>query len=241
MEMRRSKHVCSHWIKAAVKPSQQLSSFHIVSLWDILNPLAEKCGALWTCHLIWLVNCLTKDILDFPILRILQQIPFLDAKWVFKEAKAFYLDSVGLTVFIWPEEGLAFEFLSTTAISRFLWLSVWTCCGWNTSEHKHQNVGFVCTVTFDSIQHLASDSLDSLFPTVAMRACHIFKRTNAKTPEDDCFGQKHFKAPTQMNYCSHPASQHAFRYPSKHLSHLWLDPCCLDTVHAVVIGPYPNQ
>lgn len=37
------------------------------------------------------------------------------------------------------------------------------------------------------------------------------------------------------------ACQPALRFPSKHLSLLWLDLCCLDSVHAVVIGPYPNQ
>lgn len=96
-------------------------------------------------------------------------------------------------------------------------------------EHWNQNCGFVCTVTIDKTLHL-----------VCYWFC-ICKRTNAKTSEDDRFGQKRFQAPTQMNYWTHPASQPAFRFPSKHLSHLWLDPCCLDTVHAVVIGPYPNQ
>ncbi len=170
--------------------------------------------------------------------RFLRQ---MDTERVFREAKILSghkeLDS-----FLSPEEGLTISVPSYN--SRFLLLCdcVWTHFALNTTEHQSQIPGFVCTVTFDSVQHLVSNSLDSVFLfVVVLRACHFFERTNATKPEDDCFGSKHLKAPSPMNYWIHPASQPAFRFPSKHLSHLWLEPCCLDTVHAVVIGPYPNQ
>lgn len=228
------KEVCSHQDKAAAKPSQQPSGFQIFILRHFYPTITcKKVGIMDMCW--WTVTLLTKDILDF--VNLLEwDFSSKYPSWILCEFSnnpnllsglqwaSFYLNW-RRTCHLGP-----FQEQPSPEIC-YLWLSIWTHCPSNST---------VRTVTVVNIHHLVSNSLDS-FLFVVIRACHNFKRTFVRTPEDDSFGQKQFQAPTPMNYWTHPASQPAFRFPPKHLSHLWLDPCCLDTVHAVVIGPYPNQ
>lgn len=175
-----------------------------------------------------LVNC---NVVDKGHFGFLQQIPFFGYYENFKYPKSSMWTAVGSFYVNWRRTCHLGPFEQQPSPEIFyFWLSVWTFCSSN------------ATVPSDCCQHSSSglNSLDS-FLFVVRRARNNVKRTFVKTPEDDGFGQKQFQAPTPMNYWTHPASQPAFRFPPKHLSHLWLDPCCLDTVHAVVIGPYPNQ
>lgn len=158
---------------------------------------------------------------------------------LFQRGESFYLDTMGLTFSIWTEEGLnhLVPFLQQPSSDFCFFVAL--CMNLLCPKHKWtlKWKSWIC-VHSDCWQHSASGL--QLIGLTVIRVCHIFQRTNARNTWGWLLRLNAFQSPL-TNYRNHPASQPAFRFPSKHLSHLWLDPCCLDTVHAVVIGPYPNQ
>lgn len=109
----------------------------------------------------------------------------------------------------------------------------------NTTEHLILNPGSVHTVTVDNLPHLVPTTF-GLFVKKTKKWLHFWKDS-----QPNFWGglkwMQAFKSPNEHSNAScQPASQLS-DLSSRHLSHLWLDPCCLNTVHAVVIGPYTNQ
>lgn len=99
------------------------------------------------------------------------------------------------------------------------------------------NPGCMYMVTADNIQHPA---LWTCF--FVMRGCHNFKGLMLKHLRKTALAQRIFQPLPQWTITTIvPARQPAFRFPSKHLSHLWLDPCCLDTYMQSWLGHFQTS
>lgn len=156
----------------------------------------------------------------------------------FLRGQSFWLDTMGSTSFILMEEGLTiWVSFNYSHCQIFASLSLLM----NLARTKHNRTlksKSWIFVSSDCWHHLVINLLDSLSKEPAtylkgLTPTHLRMTTLAKSISKPI--------PQWTIEPILPANQPAFRFPSKHLSHLWLDPCCLDTVHAVVIGPYPNQ
>lgn len=141
------------------------------------------------------------------------------------------------TAFIWSEDGLDHLQQPPLDVCRFcdsrseLFVQLrWRLKLWK----QHLNAQWLTTFSAWSLANWTHLSLKKR-PAPNKDFCLLRHHRMAASAESIC------KSRALKNYWTPPASQPAFRFPPKHLSHLWLDPCCLDTVHAVVIGPYPNQ
>lgn len=239
---KRQLNNCAH-IKSRLlwSPVNAWIAFGVVSLWDMFSPLAKKCGTKRTFHLkrwaeTFSCNMHTTDISDFvDLLEWDSRFSSICLSQVWHEFSKRPSLSSGLTE---PESFLCelkkdlFNLPSTTSIARFLLLCDSRCEA--TAPQIQPN-------TETRLLDLCAQWLLTALIIWSATASSSLKGLMPKHLRMTALDKTHVQAPTPMNYWTHPASQPAFRFPSKHLSHLWLDPCCLDTVHAVVIGPYPNQ
>lgn len=119
------------------------------------------------------VTCLTKDVLDFVNLSEggSPANTFLGSYMSFQRGQSFYLDSMGVTVFIWTEEGLTvWAPFQHQSISRFFCFFVTLLRTQLNANVKIWDLWAQWLLNFQ--QH--SSGCDKGLP-------HFFKRTNAKT------------------------------------------------------------
>lgn len=175
-----------------------------------------------------------------------------DLNWSVLQKRAFWTLKIELIfcdwipewetiVFIWIEQTwkiLLYPRIYIFSPHHHLRLSQYCFHVTHPEKNWSQHPGYMCTVTGEKMHHPA---LWTWFFEMWWKS-HIFKGLLLKHLRKTSLAQRFFQPLPQWTITTIlPARQPAFRFPSKHLSHLWLDPCCLDTYMQSWLGHFQTS